>query len=83
MRHKLPSNSTFSAESASKQRFGLPYEAPQDDPHSSRAVIWLSSGRAFMIRDHDALATMILPRFFNQSKMESFARKLNRWGFGM
>jgi len=52
-------------------------------PHSSRAVIWLSSGRAFMIRDHDALATMILPRFFNQSKMESFARKLNRWGFGM
>ncbi|KAL7466001.1 hypothetical protein ACHAXS_006289 [Conticribra weissflogii] len=52
-------------------------------PDSSCPIHWLSSGRAFMIRDHDELTTVILPRFFNQSKIESFARKLNRWGFNI
>mmetsp|Transcript_19142 Transcript_19142/g.38724 ORF Transcript_19142/g.38724 Transcript_19142/m.38724 type:complete len:210 (+) Transcript_19142:3-632(+) len=50
-------------------------------PDSIRPIFWLKNGRAFVIQDHDSLVKSILPHFFKQVKVESFTRKLNRWGF--
>jgi hypothetical protein len=38
-------------------------------------------GRAWKIHNKDLLVSEVLPRYFVQSKYESFARQLNGWGF--
>jgi hypothetical protein len=38
-------------------------------------------GRAFVIKDPDALVKDVLPHYFNQTKFLSFIRQLNLWGF--
>ena len=48
---------------------------------SSNAVSWLPTGRAFTVRDEKVFMESIVPLFFNQTKMRSFARQLNLWGF--
>ena len=48
---------------------------------SSNAVSWLPNGRAFTVRDEKVFMESIVPLFFRQSKMRSFARQLNLWGF--
>ena len=48
---------------------------------SSNAISWLPNGRAFTVRDITVFMESIVPLFFRQSKMRSFARQLNIWGF--
>jgi len=44
-------------------------------------VAWRPHGRAFMIHDKDAFVNEIMPTVFNQSKLTSFQRQLNLYGF--
>ena len=46
----------------------------------AKAVTWLPHGRAFKIVDKDTLMKVV-PMFFNQTKIRSFNRQLNLWGF--
>ena len=48
---------------------------------SSNAVSWLPNGRAFAVRDEKVFMESIVPLFFKQTKMRSFARQLSHWGF--
>ena len=48
---------------------------------SSNAVSWLPNGRAFSVRDEKVFMESIVPLFFHQTKLRSFNRQLNLWGF--
>jgi len=48
---------------------------------SSDVVTWLPHGRAFRVLDVDRFMTDIVPTFFNQTRIRSFYRQLNLWGF--
>ena len=47
----------------------------------SGAVIWLTHGRAFKILDEDEFMEVDVPIFFKQTKIRSFYRQLNLWGY--
>jgi hypothetical protein len=52
----------------------------------SHIVSWAENERSFVIYDVDLFLIEVLPKFFSSSentKIRSFYRKLNRWGFSM
>ena len=48
---------------------------------SSNDVSWLPNGRAFSICNEMVFMESIVPLFFQQTKLRSFNRQLNLWGF--
>jgi len=47
----------------------------------SDIISFFSHGRAFVIHDPTRFSEEIMPRFFNQTKLASFQRQLNLYGF--
>mmetsp|Transcript_22482 Transcript_22482/g.45062 ORF Transcript_22482/g.45062 Transcript_22482/m.45062 type:complete len:537 (+) Transcript_22482:169-1779(+) len=47
----------------------------------SEIISFFSHGRAFAIHDPDRFCEEIMPRFFRQTKLASFQRQLNLYGF--
>ena len=50
-------------------------------PECQSIIYWLSDGFSFIIADKQRLSDEILPKYFRQALLNSFIRKLNRWGF--
>mmetsp|Transcript_47025 Transcript_47025/g.142388 ORF Transcript_47025/g.142388 Transcript_47025/m.142388 type:complete len:597 (-) Transcript_47025:257-2047(-) len=44
-------------------------------------IAWLSHGRSFRILSSTELEERVLPRYFSSSRMTSFMRQVNGWGF--
>ena len=52
-----------------------------EDLGLSHTVSWKPHGRAFRVNDTEEFVSSILSRFFRQSKITSFQRQLNLYGF--
>lgn len=52
-----------------------------EDLGLSHIVSWKPHGRAFEVKDVDQFVKNVMPRFFKQSKITSFQRQLNLYGF--
>ena len=52
-----------------------------EEEGNSDIVSFFSHGRAFCVHDIDRFVTEIMPRYFKQSRWNSFARQLNLYGF--
>ena len=47
----------------------------------SAIIDWMPHGRAFIVKRPKTIAAQVLTRFFKQTKLTSFTRQLNLWGF--
>eukprot|EP00986_Skeletonema_menzelii_P006805 scaffold2584_cov141-Skeletonema_menzelii.AAC.3 len=63
-----------------------PSDNGSDGGKMNHIVSWLPCGTGFVIHQPDLFLSEVLPRFFKSSqntKLRSFYRKLNRWGFSV
>ena len=51
------------------------------EPECQSIVHWLPNGSSFIIADKQRFSGEILPKYFRVTLLNSFIRKLNRWGF--
>jgi hypothetical protein len=52
-----------------------------NDEAAAASIMWLSHGRAFIIRDETLFISKVVPAYFKQTKMRSFNRQVLLWGF--
>jgi hypothetical protein len=57
------------------------YMLDQEGIDTPSVVSWLPHGRAFIVRRPKAFTSEIMPKYFRQSKLTSFQRQLNLYGF--
>ena len=51
------------------------------NPDNHHAISWMPHGRAWKVRQKDLFMRTICPKYFSQTKFESFIRQANGWGF--
>ena len=52
-----------------------------EEEEQSHIICWQSHGRCFIVHDTGPFVSILMPRYFNQTKMTSFQRQLNLYGF--
>ena len=52
-----------------------------DEKGFTSVVSWLPDGRSFKVHDKETFVSLIMRRYFEQTKYKSFQRQLNMWGF--
>ena len=50
-------------------------------PECQSIIHWLPDGHSFIIADKERFSSVILSKYFREALLNSFIRKLNRWGF--
>ncbi|KAL3793550.1 hypothetical protein HJC23_007290 [Cyclotella cryptica] len=66
---------------ARKPSFAYKLHALLMDKDCNSAITWLPSGEAFCIIDKEEFTKKVLPKYFGETKFESFSRRIKRWGF--
>ncbi|KAL7528819.1 hypothetical protein ACHAXR_002657 [Thalassiosira sp. AJA248-18] len=51
------------------------------NPEYQHIIRFMPHGRSWTVLDKELLRTLVLPRYFNHSKFESFNRQVNGWGY--
>ena len=52
-----------------------------EENQHERIISWQPHGLCFIVRERDEFVKDVMPRYFSQSKMPSFLRQLNLYGF--
>uniref|UniRef100_A0A8C4R6R3 Heat shock transcription factor 4 n=1 Tax=Eptatretus burgeri TaxID=7764 RepID=A0A8C4R6R3_EPTBU len=52
-----------------------------DNQETNELIFWSANGQSFLVYDEHRFAKEILPKYFKHSKMNSFVRQLNMYGF--
>ena len=51
------------------------------DTEDPDIVCWINDGKGFKVNDQDKFRDFILPKYYRHSKLTSFQRQLNLYGF--
>lgn len=63
------------------QKLHMLLTAAELDEELARSISWQVHGRAFIVHDRKLFVRDVLPKWFLQSRFESFQRQLNLYGF--
>uniref|UniRef100_A0A7S4J5H0 HSF-type DNA-binding domain-containing protein n=1 Tax=Odontella aurita TaxID=265563 RepID=A0A7S4J5H0_9STRA len=50
-------------------------------PEFANVISWAPHGRCWLVQDRQAFIEHVMPRYFAQTKYQSFIRQVNGWGF--
>lgn len=64
-----------------KPSFPVRLHALLSDQSCRSAIAWLPSGKSFVILNRSLFSEKCLPKYFRETKFQSFSRRLQRWGF--
>ena len=56
-------------------------EDSSTQPNEYRYISWVNGGRSFQINNRELFEKLLMPLYFKATKLRSFQRQLNLWGF--
>jgi len=56
-------------------------EDTESQPNEYRYISWVNGGRSFQINNRELFEKLLMPLYFKATKLRSFQRQLNLWGF--
>ncbi|KAL3798429.1 hypothetical protein HJC23_005082 [Cyclotella cryptica] len=79
--HVSPESSSGRITRRRNPSFAYKLHAILMDKDCNSAISWLPSGKSFCIVDKGEFTKKVLPKYFRETKFESFSRRIKRWGF--
>lgn len=78
---ELPPSPNRGSRRGVKEPFPTKLHAMLEDNFYEDVISWQSHGRCFVVRKQEKFVRDVLPQYFKQSKLTSFHRQLNLYGF--